>query len=146
DDALLRSIGVERANHLAARIIEHGNFLSELGVARGDIVHANGKERLILFNDAALVVIDLPTADDYIRRTAGKRSPADGIRRSGRLIRRQDAAAKSRIAEQDLLGLCSRLQQSPESIGILDGFDGFIAFWQSDVRLRNVVLANDLAH
>lgn len=81
-----------------------------------------------------------------MRRIACRPSPTDRISGDDGLIRRQDAAAEIRIAEQDILGLRSGLQQSAKAIRILDGFDRLIPLWQRHVGLRDVVLADDSAN
>ena len=70
DHALLRAVGIERANHLAARVVEDRALLSKLGVACRLIVKAGREERLVHLHGPALVVVDLPAAYDHIRRVS----------------------------------------------------------------------------
>src|SRR5262249_51863957 len=119
---LLRSVGIERADHMSARIVEHRGLLPELRVAGRRIIQARRKEWFVLLDDATLVVVNLGAADDNVERRAGRSQPSDRIARGYGLIRRQHASAEVRITEQDIFGLCSCLQQSSESIRILDAF------------------------
>src|SRR4051812_7529222 len=65
--SLLRAIRIQCTDCMSTWVVEHPGFPTGLFDFRLGIVPTLGKERLVLFDDLALVVIDLPAADDDVR-------------------------------------------------------------------------------
>src|SRR5262245_20695771 len=69
DDTSLGIVGIHRADHSSARVVEERHFRAKLpacrigAVTRWCVRPAPRKERLELLDNAALVVVTLPAAD-----------------------------------------------------------------------------------
>ena len=136
DHALLRPVGTNRANHLAARVVEHRGLAPEQLLAGRLIAQADREEGLVRLDGPPLVVVDLPAAHDHIRRILCLTSPADHASAGRGLVRGQDVSAERRRAEQHIVGLRAGLQQPAEAVRVLDRDDGRVARGQRHVGVR----------
>src|SRR5260370_21194988 len=66
---LLRAIGIHGANNVSARIVVKSGLSPDLPIGWYCIGPARGEKRFVLFDHVALVVIDLPSADNHKRIT-----------------------------------------------------------------------------
>src|SRR5436190_21699807 len=83
---------------------------------------------LELLDHAALVVVDLPAADDHVRLCPARVLIAgNGVAVSGiALARWYDTVAEGRLAENHLLRLAARLKEATKTVGIFPRFDGLV--------------------
>ena len=109
------------------------------------------KKRLEALYLAALVVVHLPSTDDHPGRIALPADRTDSIAGSQGQIRRQASLAGDRPtrrggAEEHILGLSADLEDPPEPIRILDGFENLVPFRQRDAGIVNVMQPPDRPH
>ena len=128
DNELFRGIRVDGAHQLPARVVEHFHRLTLLCVAGLRVVPPNIEKGFELLDDAALFVIDLPTAHDDVGSVcAGVFNASDEAAGWAVLIRRQHgvAATEMRVTKAHSLALRAGLQEAAEAVGIFSGFDCF---------------------
>jgi len=128
DDALLGPVGVDGSNDLTARVVEQARALAELSRSRWLVMPAAVEIGLELLDHAALVVVDLPAADDHVRLCPARVLIAgNGVAVSGiALARWYDTVAEGRLAENHLLRLAARLKEATKTVGIFPRFDGLV--------------------
>jgi hypothetical protein len=126
-------------------IVKHRRLLAEFSIRRSRIIETDGEERFEFLHDAALVVINLPAAHQHARGFAGGPLPAGRIAVGERLIDGQSGVAEQLGAEDDVLRLRPRLQQTPKAVGVFDRLDRFVAFRRRNVDAVRVVDAANAA-
>src|SRR5438105_9150490 len=146
DHPLLRTIRIQRADYVAARVVEHCNLLAlvKKRVSRIGIRPSLCEERLVLLDDPTLVVIDLPAADHNVRISRTGISPSNhSAACATTLFGWQHAltAAENLFAKSHVIALSARLEQAPETIRILVALNRRIQLRLRDggVSLRVVI-------
>ena len=149
DDERFRAVGANGPDELAARVIEHRRLLPELRVARRCVCPPRREERLVFLDDASLVVVGLPAADDDVRleRVSVDRAGDVAARRIGEIGRKHGVAtAEDGVAEHHLLGLQARLESPSEPVRVFAHFDRGVPFGQRHVGVGVVMNAPHRAY
>src|SRR5688500_1701711 len=105
---------------MAARVVEHGRLLAALRLHRFPVRPARREERLVPLDHSALVVVELPAADDDVVGIAGCTRPPDRLAAGLELVDRYEPVAERRIPEERVFGLRPRLEQPAEAVRVLD--------------------------
>ena len=146
DYKLFRAIGIKCADYLSARVVEHHGFPSELGIGGCDVIPALCEERFVLFDDPALVVVDLPAADDDVHWIARLARTSSSLSNWRGLIHREDGFPKWDRQKVYLLLECVSGVAPAKAVGILDGFYRGVTFGRQHTCLAIVMNALNGAH